>query len=599
MRRWISVGKVVLLLLGFYALAALCFVLLAFGGGLLLARADGLLFLVAAVGFGLLLGVGVAALMPFKAKPFVPHGVPLYRDDAPELWATLTELGETIGTRPPDQVWLTAEPGASIVEQASLLGLKPGRRFLMIGHPTLQALSRTQLRAILAHEFGHYGQLDGRTTTLGYRAHVAVVRMLERFPRRTINPLSWIFRGYARLFILTQRVTSRRREYAADQVMGRIAGRAAAQSALRLLPLVRDEWIRYVALHVGAGARFGLAPDDVFGGFAQLLEARREWLTVADEPVRPPSRWDTHPPTAERLWALETAPEQSDVDERPALSLLGDPGKGAARLEEVVFDFGDRRRLPWDTYPREAMLAQLKEDAEAAYRAIARITRSPEGGLEALLGLPPVDELDVPVREDGLLAIIVLAALEAGTIRFEHRWEDDEPDFVRPDGSTMDFFEIVEDLLMRDPENVARARAALAALGIDPTTASGGGERLSPRGSEVIGGLAHVKFDESLGHLLITERGLLFVPVPGKASDNGKRGLLDLMAQEPFVVAARAGSVWLPYEEFSRVEKQRDIPVKATVVRYDGTAYRIHAVYTGYVHGKSHDTILSMLNRRA
>lgn len=155
-------------------------------------------------------------------------------------------------------------------------------------------------------------------------------------------------------------------------------------------------------------------------------------------------------------------------------------------------------RAFWET---ERALAQLKEDAEAAYRAIARITRSPEGSLEALLGLPPVDELDVPVREDGLLAIIVLAALEAGTIRFEHRWEDDEPDFVRPDGSTVDFFEIVEDLLMRDPENVVRARAALAALGIDPTTANGGRERLSPRGSEVIGGLAHVKFDESLGHL--------------------------------------------------------------------------------------------------
>lgn len=585
----IGVVKVVVLVVGFYALDTLIFLLLAFGGGFLLAGIDNAgLFILAGLGMGLVFGAGVAALLPIRPVPFVPKGVPLYRDDAPELWAILTELAETIGTRPPDQVWLTAGPGASVVEEARMFGLKPGRRFLSIGLPTLQAFTRAQARAALAHEFAHYGQLDGRTSVTGYRSHVAVARMLDRFPRSTINPLAWLFRGYARLFVLTQRVASRRREYGADQVMGRIAGRAAAHSALRLHARLGGEWTRYLGVHVEPGAEVGMAPDDVYGGFARMLEARREWLATVDEPARLPSRWDTHPPTTERLWALETAPDKSDVDERPALGLLADPVRAAARLEEMSFDFGERRRLPWDTYPREAALARMKVDAETAYRAIARESRQPGGSLEALLTLSGAD-----VPEDGLTAAIVLAALDAGTMRFVHRW-DDEPDFVLADGSFLDF-DLVEDLLIGEPEHVARARAALAGLGIDPAAANGGTERLSPGEAPVIGGLANVKFDDQPGHLVITERGLIFSPAQGTEADSGKEALLALMAQTPYAVAARAGAIWLPYEEFSHVEKQRDIPLKATVTLFNGAEHRIHAVYTGYVHEKSHETILQVL----
>ncbi|MFD6070851.1 M48 family metalloprotease [Amycolatopsis lurida] len=585
----IGVVKVVFLVVGFYALATLIFLLLAFGGGFLLAGIDNVpLFVLAGLGMGLLFGAGIAALLPIRPVPFVPKGVPLYRDDAPELWATLTELAETIGTRPPDQVWLTAGPGASVVEEARLFGLKPGRRFLSIGLPTLQALTRAQARAVLAHEFAHYGQLDGRTSVIGYRSHVAVARMLDRFPRSTLNPLSWLFRGYARLFVLTQRAASRRREFEADQVMGRIAGRAAAQSALRLQPRLGGEWTRYLGVHVALGAEVEMAPDDVYGGFAGMLDARREWLATAADPIRLPSRWDTHPPMTERLWALETAPGESDMDERPAVGLLADPVRSAARLEEASFDFGERRRLPWDTYPREAALARLKIDAEAAYRAIARASGQPGGSLETLLTLPGAD-----VPEDGLMAAVVLAALDAGTMRFVHRW-DDEPDFVLADGSFLDF-DLIEDLLIGGPEHAVRARAALAGLGIDPAAANGGTERLSPGEAPVIGGLANVRFDDRHGHLVITERGLIFSPVPGAESEPGKEALLALMAQAPFAVAARADAVWLPYEEFSHVEKQRDIPIKATVTLYNGDEHRIHAVYTGYVHEKSHETILRVL----
>jgi Zn-dependent protease with chaperone function len=601
MRSWNTVVRAVfslLVLLGFYALMAVWFVLLAFGGGLLLGAIDNvLLFLLAGLTLGLLLGVGVAAMLQLKAKPFVPKGIALLRDDAPGLWGTLTELADTVGTRLPDQVWITAVPNAAVVERRRLLGLLPGRRILLIGFPLLQGLSYQQMRAVLAHEFGHYGHLDGHLTALGYQGHVAVARMLERFPRSTLNPLSWLFRGYARMFILTQRVASRRKEYHADKVMGRIAGRAAAQSALRALPLLGGDWDRYLNVYVKAGLPVGLAPDSIFGGFAEMLDARREWFVTADVPFRLPSHWDTHPPTPDRLWALEAMPEVSDVDDRTALAMVPDAAL-ATRIEAAVFDFGDRRRVPWDTYPLETTLALLRESADKAYRSIARSAGQEQGSLEMLLALcDGGDEQVVAVIEDEVMSAVLLAAYEAGSLRYTHRW-DEVPEFQRQDGSTVDGYEFVDQLLEATPEGAARARATLTGLGIDPA-AAGSGRRLSPRGSTIMGALAHVKVDDRLGYLFVTDLGLLFVLCTTKSNDNGKVALLQLMENSPTALAARGGSLWLPYEEFARVEKHRSVPIKATLTLYGGAEHKIAAVYSGYSHRDSHTTIQDMLTRHA
>ncbi len=297
-----------LVLSGFSVLFAACLLGAAVGGGMLLVVLgdNAAVIALGSLALGLLIGSCVAALAPFKEKPYVPSGIPLYRDDAPGLWATLTELADVVGTRPPDQVWLAAEPNVAVVEQPRLLGLLPGRRYLLLGFPLLQALSLRQMRAVLAHEFGHYGHQDGRLTALGHRGQVVVARMLTRFPRRSLNPVSWLFGGYARLFILVQHAASRRQELAADQVMARISGRSAAQAALRMLPLAGNEWHRYLDAYVYAGFDAGVAPCEVFGGFAQLVEARRDWLATAPTPRRMPSHWDTHPPITDRLWALES-----------------------------------------------------------------------------------------------------------------------------------------------------------------------------------------------------------------------------------------------------------------------------------------------------
>ena len=107
--------------------------------------------------------------------------------------------------------------------------------------------------------------------------------------------------------------------------------------------------------------------------------------------------------------------------------------------------------------------------------------------------------------------------------------------------------------------------------------------------------MAHLKLDDRVGFLFITELGLLFTPATAKPTGNGKDALLPLLRESPAVLAARKGAVWLPYEELSRVEKHRNIPIKATLTLHSGAVHRIHEPYSGYTHGRSHDTILTVL----
>lgn len=111
----------------------------------------------------------------------VPHGVAVKPDDQPELWDQVRAAAEATGERPPDELYLVAEVNAGVAEQSRLLGLLPGRRRMLLGLPLLAGLTVPRLRAVLAHEFGHYGNLDTRLGGVIMRGREAVLHTVEMF----------------------------------------------------------------------------------------------------------------------------------------------------------------------------------------------------------------------------------------------------------------------------------------------------------------------------------------------------------------------------------------------------------------------------------
>src|SRR6266542_1057536 len=359
------------------------------------------------------LAVGIVAALwkVLRAKPAPPAGLLVDERRAPELWATVRGLAAAVQTRPPDEIRLVPEVNAAVSEDATMLGLRPGRRYLYLGVPLLQGFTVSQLCAVLAHELGHYSHSHTRLGALNYRGRMTIVRTIQEIGPSSIA--GWILRAYARLYFLVESAVSRRQELEADQAAVRIAGRGTAIGMMRELHVVDQMWHFYLNNYVGWGWEAGYAPQGVFVGFHQLLYARGEAMArLRREPIEEkPSRWDTHPPTSERIAAMAAMPEAPvGVDNRPAIALLPDPGPLLHEVETTMLDLAGRTVLPWEDFTPAAAHALVQRESDVLFRAARQVTRSAGAeGADVLGGLADVkvgkDAYDVLILDRGLVLV--------------------------------------------------------------------------------------------------------------------------------------------------------------------------------------------------
>lgn len=364
--------------------------------------------------------------------PEPPVGIRVTEDQEPRLWQTVRELAERVGTRAPDEIVLVDEVNAAVMEESRLLGLRGGRRTLLLGLPLMSGLDERQLRGVLGHELGHYSNSDTRLTPLIRRGHVQLTRTIAHFDERAANKVSKerakqekasarrvtkgkkakeidttgsgvtyramakIYTAYAKFYLRATRSIGRRQELAADLAAARIAGRDAYASALRELNVLAPAYDFYLRCYAVIGTGAGLLPreGEVFGGFRRLLPARadefdelRQDLPTEQDP------YDSHPPLADRVARIEALPEdgtdrQATDADRPSLELLSDPDGAFAALERVMLtpEALAMTRVDWEELVHRSMARMIEEGAESVRQTVAAETGgSPETALTALL----------------------------------------------------------------------------------------------------------------------------------------------------------------------------------------------------------------------
>ncbi|MFC1420820.1 M48 family metallopeptidase [Streptacidiphilus cavernicola] len=334
-----------------------------------------------------------AFLSAGRLRP-VTDAIPVTPEDQPELWEQVRAAAAATGERPPDELYLTDEVNASVAEESRLLGLLPGRRRMFLGLPLLAGLTVPRLQAVLAHEFGHYVNLDTRLGAVTMRGRAAVLHTVEVFQRgstRLQHLIGALYGGYARMFLRTSQPVARRQEFAADQVAVRHAGRDATANALRALPVLKAAHQHYALTYAGMGSKLGALPPvgELHGGFRRLLAARStDGLAAlsAGQRAPRPHAYDSHPPMAERVALIEELPADGradeSADEPSALVLLQDADRVFAELEALTVPPGaaELRRLSWD----ELVMLRARADAAGWSKplrvAVARSLRAEAGG---------------------------------------------------------------------------------------------------------------------------------------------------------------------------------------------------------------------------
>jgi Zn-dependent protease with chaperone function len=607
----VRAGASVLMLAGFYIVALVqVAAAIALGAWLSTLMPSGVAIkivfpiVVASVG-----AVGVALWKAVRAKPKPPEGLNVGPDQAPELWRTVHELAHVVGTRVPNEIRLLPEINAAVFEEAHLLGLIGGRRTLYIGLPLLQAFTVDQLRAVLAHELGHYSHSHTRLGAVAYRGRLAIGGTISRIG--PYNVAGWIFKAYARLYLLVDNASSRRQELEADQAAVRVAGRAAAASALRELPVLDAAWGFYFRRYVAPGWESGYAPDDLFGGFAELYAARKQELDElrGQEPPNEGSLWDTHPPIGERIGAIAATPDVARrPDGRRAGALLPDLVGAGRAMQAKMLDIGPRQVLPWAYFTAATATTTMQRDADEVFRAIGRAVGASQLNLAALLEIvaanrlgtaaeslfPDATRREVPKRFiDTMGMLIALAAIRSNVAYWQHSWTGPAR-LVGRDGQPLPTAEIATRAV--SPQTVGEARAWLAHLGIDPGSAVLVEQRASATGAGVIAAIANVKVDGVEHDLLVLDKGLVLIANPGK-SDKGKVRLQELVGSAPADEIAKRHR-FLPYEEITSAAITKNVPLRTDITLHSGQTISVHEAWSSELIAKnSRDVLVDVLKQ--
>jgi Zn-dependent protease with chaperone function len=269
------------------------------------------------------IGAAVIAIsiVPWPRK-FVPPGPMLNPAGQPRLFAELQGVADAVGEAMPADVYVTPEMNAGVFQRGR-------RRVMVLGLPLMQTMSVAQMRAVLAHEFGHYHGGDTRLGPWIYRTREAIERAL-RLASRQSALLQLPFLWYGRMFMRVTQAVSRRQELSADELAARTVGAKPMIDGLRSLARGSIAWTVYWRQEVVPLIEAGFQPP-LTEGFARFLSESKVMsrVTEAAEQQLSESRsdpYDSHPPDAERIAALSALPAagqgESDDGGGPAIALV-------------------------------------------------------------------------------------------------------------------------------------------------------------------------------------------------------------------------------------------------------------------------------------
>jgi len=341
------------LMIGFYVMA------LAIGLGLLaipyLAWADAGVRLPAKL-ILVCVGAGLTVLWAIVPRPdrFTAPGPRLDEASHPDLFRMIRDVASATEQELPADVYLLNEVNAWVTHRGGIMGFG-SHRVMGVGLPLLQALSQLELKAIVAHEFGHYASGDVKIGPWIYKTRAAIGRTLEGVHGGFIAaPFKW----YGAHFLRLTHDVSRQQEFIADRIAAGIAGAAAMSSALRKVTALAPTFSSYLSNELGPVLRAGFLPP-ITTGFDDFLRAERilalsqrtieeaQSSSVTDE-------LDTHPCLRDRLEALKPLRDRRSYGangDAPASALLLDMEAQATALMRFVVGaetFGKLQPLAWD-----------------------------------------------------------------------------------------------------------------------------------------------------------------------------------------------------------------------------------------------------------
>ena len=173
-----------------------------------------------------------------RARDDADPGRRLTEADAPGLWRMVRDVARDLGTRPVDEIWLTPHTEVAVFERGSLRARMQdkARRALIIGAAVLDGFDRNALRAVLAHEYGHFSHRDTAGGDVALRVRSGMFQFAVALAQSGYavwwNLAFQFLRVYDFIFRRISHGATRLQEVLADRLAIRRYGLAAFQEGL-------------------------------------------------------------------------------------------------------------------------------------------------------------------------------------------------------------------------------------------------------------------------------------------------------------------------------------------------------------------------------
>jgi len=371
-----------------------------------------------------------------------PNGIEVTAAEQPKLFEFLHRLADEIQAPRPHRVFITPEVNAAVFYDLSLMNLiVPSKKNLIVGLGLVNVLNLAELKAVLAHEFGHFSQnsmVVGRWVYVAQQiiAHMVsvrdwldkLVRLISRIDIRIawigwiLQLIIWSLRSLMdtlfRIVIIAERALSREMEFNADLVAVSVTGSDALINALYKLQAADQAWQTAMNVARSATGRKEIL-DDLFMAQSEALKEMRRILddqeyglppqpdgdaeqhrVFEEAAARPPQMWSTHPANSDREANAKSTYVAAASDDRSAWLLF-------ENVDQL------RQDISLGFYNKEAVKGfDVASPAEAVGKQFKSTSYSPEYR-GAYLGRSPVRDFDSVSR------IFEMTNVPAGTVELD------------------------------------------------------------------------------------------------------------------------------------------------------------------------------------
>lgn len=367
----------ILMLVFAVGLTALC----VYGGIMLIAIRPMLITIALGIGLASLGILVLFFLLKFIFKSHKvdrSHLIEIRKTDEPELFSLIDEIVNKVGTDFPKKVYLSTDVNAAVFYDSSFWSMFfPVKKNLQIGLGLVNTISKSELTAILSHEFGHFSQKTMKVGSYVYNVNQVIFNLLydnESYDKliqgwanvsgyfsifviiavKIVEGIQWVLKKMYEVVNKNYMGLSREMEFHADEIAASVTGLDPLKSSLLRMSLADHSFNSVLSFYESKITENkkteNIYKDHLFvmNFIAQdnKIEIKNNLPQISEDELNKfnksklviKDQWASHPSTEDRIAMLEkTGLNSKNVDNESANLLFSNIEKTQKELTGKLF----------------------------------------------------------------------------------------------------------------------------------------------------------------------------------------------------------------------------------------------------------------------